>query len=157
MFLYLNNARCHRNMALVLSGSVLYQLLQVFEKFTKESTSLLDELSIINESDKSSSVDKDKYVLFTHRYTHAQTHTLSYSLLKVDRLSPQLCVCLSSADQLTVPSYHPLTLRLFFRRVNMISNSSRFQTCTLLRKCDSPFNMWVLYQRLVRDLISTLQ
>uniref|UniRef100_A0A3Q1G1Z2 SEC14 and spectrin domains 1 n=1 Tax=Acanthochromis polyacanthus TaxID=80966 RepID=A0A3Q1G1Z2_9TELE len=32
----------------------------VFEKFTKESTSLLDELSIINEGDKSSSVDKDK-------------------------------------------------------------------------------------------------
>ncbi|XP_053184280.1 SEC14 domain and spectrin repeat-containing protein 1 [Scomber japonicus] len=32
----------------------------VFEKFTKESTSLLDELSIINDSDKSSSVDKDK-------------------------------------------------------------------------------------------------
>ncbi|XP_068602040.1 SEC14 domain and spectrin repeat-containing protein 1 [Brachionichthys hirsutus] len=32
----------------------------VFEKFTKESTSLLDELSIINESDKSSSLDKDK-------------------------------------------------------------------------------------------------
>ncbi|XP_072252663.1 SEC14 domain and spectrin repeat-containing protein 1 [Leuresthes tenuis] len=33
----------------------------VFEKFTKESTSLLDELSIINDSDKSGSVDKDKY------------------------------------------------------------------------------------------------
>ncbi|KAM7406738.1 hypothetical protein PAMA_002784 [Pampus argenteus] len=32
----------------------------VFEKFTKESTSLLDELSIINDSDKSSLVDKDK-------------------------------------------------------------------------------------------------
>ncbi|XP_069389827.1 SEC14 domain and spectrin repeat-containing protein 1 isoform X2 [Paralichthys olivaceus] len=32
----------------------------VFEKFTKESTSLLDELSIINDSDKSSSVDKEK-------------------------------------------------------------------------------------------------
>lgn len=32
----------------------------VFEKFTKESTSLLDELSIINDSDKSSSMDKDK-------------------------------------------------------------------------------------------------
>ncbi|XP_028249623.1 SEC14 domain and spectrin repeat-containing protein 1 isoform X2 [Parambassis ranga] len=33
----------------------------VFEKFTKESTSLLDELSIINDGDKSSgSVDKDK-------------------------------------------------------------------------------------------------
>uniref|UniRef100_A0A1A8QHW0 SEC14 and spectrin domains 1 n=1 Tax=Nothobranchius rachovii TaxID=451742 RepID=A0A1A8QHW0_9TELE len=32
----------------------------VFEKFTKESTSLLDELSIINDSDKSSSADKDK-------------------------------------------------------------------------------------------------
>ncbi|XP_074551180.1 SEC14 domain and spectrin repeat-containing protein 1 [Halichoeres trimaculatus] len=32
----------------------------VFEKFTKESTSLLDELSIINESEKSSSVDKEK-------------------------------------------------------------------------------------------------
>uniref|UniRef100_A0A665WF48 CRAL-TRIO domain-containing protein n=1 Tax=Echeneis naucrates TaxID=173247 RepID=A0A665WF48_ECHNA len=32
----------------------------VFEKFTKESTSLLDELSIINDSDKSSAVDKDK-------------------------------------------------------------------------------------------------
>nr|XP_043875472.1 SEC14 domain and spectrin repeat-containing protein 1 [Solea senegalensis] len=32
----------------------------VFEKFTKESTSLLDELSIINDSDKNSSVDKDK-------------------------------------------------------------------------------------------------
>lgn len=40
----------------------MFPLLQVFEKFTKESTSLLDELSIINESDKSSSVDKDKYV-----------------------------------------------------------------------------------------------
>ena len=34
---------------------------QVFEKFTKESTSLLDELSIINDSEKSSSVDKEKY------------------------------------------------------------------------------------------------
>ncbi|XP_070770831.1 SEC14 domain and spectrin repeat-containing protein 1 [Enoplosus armatus] len=32
----------------------------VFEKFTKESTSLLDELSIINDTDKSSSVEKDK-------------------------------------------------------------------------------------------------
>ncbi|XP_069010433.1 SEC14 domain and spectrin repeat-containing protein 1 [Embiotoca jacksoni] len=32
----------------------------VFEKFTKESTSLLDELTIINDGDKSSSVDKDK-------------------------------------------------------------------------------------------------
>ncbi|KAI3356096.1 hypothetical protein L3Q82_017358, partial [Scortum barcoo] len=32
----------------------------VFEKFTKESTSLLDELSIINDSDKSSSGEKDK-------------------------------------------------------------------------------------------------
>ncbi|XP_033842476.1 SEC14 domain and spectrin repeat-containing protein 1 [Periophthalmus magnuspinnatus] len=32
----------------------------VFEKFTKESTSLLDELSIINETDKSSALDKDK-------------------------------------------------------------------------------------------------
>ncbi|XP_060909116.1 SEC14 domain and spectrin repeat-containing protein 1 [Labrus mixtus] len=32
----------------------------VFEKFTKESTSLLDELSVINESDKSSSVEKEK-------------------------------------------------------------------------------------------------
>ncbi|XP_053295886.1 SEC14 domain and spectrin repeat-containing protein 1 isoform X1 [Pleuronectes platessa] len=32
----------------------------VFEKFTKESTSLLDELSIINDSDKSSSGDKEK-------------------------------------------------------------------------------------------------
>ncbi|XP_005733810.1 SEC14 domain and spectrin repeat-containing protein 1 [Pundamilia nyererei] len=32
----------------------------VFEKFTKESTSLLDELSIINDADKSSSMDKDK-------------------------------------------------------------------------------------------------
>ncbi|XP_027146826.1 SEC14 domain and spectrin repeat-containing protein 1 isoform X1 [Larimichthys crocea] len=31
----------------------------VFEKFTKESTSLLDELSVINESDKSNAVDKD--------------------------------------------------------------------------------------------------
>lgn len=35
---------------------------QVFEKFTKESTSLLDELSVINESDKSTSTNKDKYV-----------------------------------------------------------------------------------------------
>uniref|UniRef100_A0A3B3DL65 SEC14 and spectrin domains 1 n=1 Tax=Oryzias melastigma TaxID=30732 RepID=A0A3B3DL65_ORYME len=32
----------------------------VFEKFTKESTSLLGELSVINEGDKSRSVDKDK-------------------------------------------------------------------------------------------------
>ncbi|XP_008433699.1 SEC14 domain and spectrin repeat-containing protein 1 [Poecilia reticulata] len=32
----------------------------VFEKFTKESTSLLDELTIINDSEKSASVDKDK-------------------------------------------------------------------------------------------------
>ncbi|XP_074514603.1 SEC14 domain and spectrin repeat-containing protein 1 isoform X2 [Sebastes fasciatus] len=32
----------------------------VFEKFTRESTSLLDELSIINDSDKSSTVDKEK-------------------------------------------------------------------------------------------------
>uniref|UniRef100_A0A3B5MKD2 CRAL-TRIO domain-containing protein n=1 Tax=Xiphophorus couchianus TaxID=32473 RepID=A0A3B5MKD2_9TELE len=33
----------------------------VFEKFTKESTSLLDELTIINDSDKSASVDKDNH------------------------------------------------------------------------------------------------
>ncbi|XP_014872031.1 SEC14 domain and spectrin repeat-containing protein 1 [Poecilia latipinna] len=32
----------------------------VFEKFTMESTSLLDELTIINDSEKSASVDKDK-------------------------------------------------------------------------------------------------
>uniref|UniRef100_A0A674MVB7 SEC14 and spectrin domains 1 n=1 Tax=Takifugu rubripes TaxID=31033 RepID=A0A674MVB7_TAKRU len=32
----------------------------IFEKFTKESTSLLDELSVINESDKSTSTNKDK-------------------------------------------------------------------------------------------------
>ncbi|XP_029967988.1 SEC14 domain and spectrin repeat-containing protein 1 [Salarias fasciatus] len=32
----------------------------VFEKFTKESTSLLDELSIINDGDKSNSMDKEK-------------------------------------------------------------------------------------------------
>ncbi|KAF1382825.1 hypothetical protein PFLUV_G00147810 [Perca fluviatilis] len=32
----------------------------VFEKFTKESTSLLDELSIINDSDKNSAMDKEK-------------------------------------------------------------------------------------------------
>uniref|UniRef100_A0A3Q3N8F3 SEC14 and spectrin domains 1 n=1 Tax=Mastacembelus armatus TaxID=205130 RepID=A0A3Q3N8F3_9TELE len=35
----------------------------IFEKFTKESTSLLDELSIINDSEKTSSMDKDKYLL----------------------------------------------------------------------------------------------
>lgn len=42
---------------------------QVFEKFTKESTSLLDELSVINESDKSTSTNKDKYV-HTHFYLY---------------------------------------------------------------------------------------
>uniref|UniRef100_A0A3B3YHM1 CRAL-TRIO domain-containing protein n=1 Tax=Poecilia mexicana TaxID=48701 RepID=A0A3B3YHM1_9TELE len=36
----------------------------VFEKFTKESTSLLDELTIINDSEKSASVDKDNPLLF---------------------------------------------------------------------------------------------
>lgn len=46
-------------------------MLQVFEKFTKESTSLLDELSIINDADKSSSVDKDKYA-YTHTHTRLQ-------------------------------------------------------------------------------------
>ncbi|XP_057707543.1 SEC14 domain and spectrin repeat-containing protein 1 isoform X2 [Corythoichthys intestinalis] len=35
----------------------------VFEKFTKESTSLLDELSIINEGDKSAALDKSSPVL----------------------------------------------------------------------------------------------
>lgn len=44
-------------------------MLQVFEKFTKESTSLLDELSIINDGEKSSSMDKDKY-------EHTHTHTV---------------------------------------------------------------------------------
>uniref|UniRef100_A0A8C2XJ28 SEC14 and spectrin domains 1 n=1 Tax=Cyclopterus lumpus TaxID=8103 RepID=A0A8C2XJ28_CYCLU len=33
----------------------------VFEKFTRESTSLLDELTIINDGDKGSAVDKEKY------------------------------------------------------------------------------------------------
>ena len=47
--------------------------LQVFEKFTKESTSLLDELSIINDSDKSSMMDKEKYVC-THTNTHTELH-----------------------------------------------------------------------------------
>lgn len=42
--------------------------LQVFEKFTKESTSLLDELSVINDGEKSSSVDK---YMHTHTHTHA--------------------------------------------------------------------------------------
>lgn len=46
----------------VASGNTSFICLsfQVFEKFTKESTSLLDELTIINDSDKSASVDKDK-------------------------------------------------------------------------------------------------
>uniref|UniRef100_A0A674MZ45 SEC14 and spectrin domains 1 n=1 Tax=Takifugu rubripes TaxID=31033 RepID=A0A674MZ45_TAKRU len=41
----------------------------IFEKFTKESTSLLDELSVINESDKSTSTNKDKYVHSTGLFT----------------------------------------------------------------------------------------
>lgn len=48
--------------------------LQVFEKFTKESTSLLDELSIINDSDKSSTVDKEKY-----GWSHSQSYSLRCS------------------------------------------------------------------------------
>ncbi|XP_035266764.1 SEC14 domain and spectrin repeat-containing protein 1 isoform X2 [Anguilla anguilla] len=47
-------------------GSLLYDHIDwlnkrlVFEKFTKESTSLLDELAIINENDKASQPDKDR-------------------------------------------------------------------------------------------------
>ncbi len=55
----------------------------------------------------------------THIYTHIYTHTYT-AILKVDRWNPELCVSLSSADQLTVPSCHPLTLRLSFRPVNII-------------------------------------
>lgn len=66
-----------------------FDALQVFEKFTKESTSLLDELSIINESDKSSSMDKDKYE------KHTRTHTLSLFLsgnIHFIGRNPELCV-----------------------------------------------------------------
>jgi hypothetical protein len=35
---------------------------QVFEKFTKESSSLLDELVVINDSEKSSQLDKERYL-----------------------------------------------------------------------------------------------
>ncbi|KAG5852577.1 hypothetical protein ANANG_G00063940 [Anguilla anguilla] len=48
-------------------GSLLYDHIDwlnkrlVFEKFTKESTSLLDELAIINENDKASQPDKDSF------------------------------------------------------------------------------------------------
>lgn len=34
--------------------------MQVFEKFTKESTSLLDELAIINEKEKTTQPDKSR-------------------------------------------------------------------------------------------------
>lgn len=40
----------------------IFGFLQVFEKFTKESTSLLDELAVINENEKSTQPDKDRYV-----------------------------------------------------------------------------------------------
>lgn len=39
---------------------------QVFEKFTKESTSLLDELVVINDSEKSSQLDKERYLFYQH-------------------------------------------------------------------------------------------
>ena len=86
------NACCHGNS--VPGYERMFPLLQVFEKFTKESTSLLDELSIINESDKSSSVDKDKYV---HTHTHVElirgmtdkTHScVSVCRLQISRLRP---------------------------------------------------------------------
>lgn len=38
----------------------LCDFFKVYEKFTKESTLLLDELSVINNSEKSAAVDKDK-------------------------------------------------------------------------------------------------
>lgn len=103
-------------------------VLQVFEKFTKESTSLLDELSIINESDKSSSVDKDKYV-HTHTHMHMCAHTQSQFTW-----NPKLCVCLSFAGQLTVSSCHPLTLKLSSRLVNITSFSlSHSQKCCYVK------------------------
>lgn len=90
----------------------VFCLWQVFEKFTKESTSLLDELSIINDSDKSSSVDKDKYA---HAHTNAQS-----CILRCTNSRQSLRFFLCSADQLIVPSCRPSTLRLSCRPVNII-------------------------------------
>ena len=103
-FLEFINACCCGNPAPHLNVSgCLYHLVQVFEKFTKESTSLLDELSIINESDKGSSVDKDKCVL-----THACTHTHAPKVL----MSSAVCLCVPcrSADCALLPSFDPETV-----------------------------------------------
>lgn len=83
--------------------SVLCVWVQVFEKFTKESTSLLGELSIINESDKSSSVDKEKYAC-----VKTQTHT--YIQLQMESRTLCLYVLCRSADCVLLPSFDPETV-----------------------------------------------
>lgn len=133
MILGLKNACCHGNTVPGCEWLIFIpHLLQVFEKFTKESTSLLDELSIINESDKSSSVDKDKYACTkTHARTKTHIHTIVVHWKWTDEV--QNCVSVSSAGQLTASSCLPLTLRLSFRLVNItLFHLSPFQTCTLL-------------------------
>lgn len=105
---------CRGNLAPCLSMSCFcfHRVLQVFEKFTKESTSLLDELSIINDSDKSSAVDKDKYAR-AHAHRHARRCSLGC-------INTSWTVCLCSAGQQIVPPCRPLTLRLSFRRVDFL-------------------------------------
>uniref|UniRef100_A0A8C6WSB2 SEC14 and spectrin domain containing 1 n=1 Tax=Neogobius melanostomus TaxID=47308 RepID=A0A8C6WSB2_9GOBI len=68
----------------------------VFEKFTKESTSLLDELSIINEADKSSSLDKDKYG-YTAKIHNIQTISPAWCPMEEELLAqPQVMKLLDS-------------------------------------------------------------
>lgn len=97
---------------------------QVFEKFTKESTSLLDELSIINESDKSSSVDKDKYA-------HARTQ-LQYTFCRQMK-SRAVCVCVlcRSADCILLPSFDPETVLQTGKHLLLIGPVSETHLVTL--------------------------
>ena len=69
---------------------------------------------------------------FSHTHAHTRTHPKSWCLA--------LCVCVSPADQLTVPSCHPLTLRRSFRQVNSLLNcycTGWFQVWGWLRYCTS--------------------
>lgn len=71
--LYGNAKKIHafeQSMALHISSSYFlcncFGPAQVFEKFTRESTSLLDELAVINENEKSNQPDKDRCVSSPH-------------------------------------------------------------------------------------------
>jgi len=60
---YINVAVC----CFLTAGLICHlSLIQVFEKFTKESTSLLDELIVINENEKGSQAEKDRYFMSHH-------------------------------------------------------------------------------------------